>query len=131
MRTNLSLWNESEAHYIDHLLLYHSWLPVLLGVQGSTVEREAGERERAKVSPTLKDVDFINSGSALYVCESDRMKLMSILKSDTQVWKQRFSVVLDVILIISLSVIRIPVPAFASLSLQAFLLSNDPQAAGL
>jgi len=58
---------------------------LLLDVQGSTVEREASEKERAKVSPTLKDVDFINSGRALYVCESDWIKLMSILKSDTQV----------------------------------------------
>ena len=57
-------------------------------MQGSTVEREAGEKERAKVSPTLKDVDFINSGAALYVCETDRVKLMDILKSDTQVRKQ-------------------------------------------
>ena len=58
---------------------------MLLGVQGSTVEREAGEKERAKVSPTLKDVNFINSGMALYVCENDWIKLSSILKSDTQV----------------------------------------------
>ena len=58
---------------------------VVLGVQGSTVEREASEKELAKVSPTLKDVDFINSGTAFHVCQSEQIKLMSILKSDTQV----------------------------------------------
>lgn len=57
----------------------------LLHAQGSTVEREASQKEHAKVSPTLKDVDFINSGAALYIGEDDRMKLMSILTSDTQV----------------------------------------------
>ena len=54
-------------------------------MQGSTVEREASEKERAKSSPTLKDVDFINSGAALYVGENDRTKLMNVLTSDTQV----------------------------------------------
>jgi len=57
----------------------------LLHMQGSTVEREASEKERAKVSPTLKDVDFVNSGAALYIGENDRTKLMSVLTSDTQV----------------------------------------------
>lgn len=56
-------------------------------MQGSTVQREAGDKERAKVSPTLKDVDFVNSGMGLYVCESDQIQLMNILKSDTQVRK--------------------------------------------
>ena len=57
----------------------------LLHMQGSTVEREASEKERAKVSPTLKDVDFVNSGAALYIGENDRTKLMSTLTCDTQV----------------------------------------------
>lgn len=51
------------------------------------MQREAGDKERAKVSPTLKDVDFVNSGMGLYVCESDQIQLMNILKSDTQVRK--------------------------------------------
>lgn len=54
-------------------------------MQGSTVERKASEKERAKVSPTLKDVDFINGGAVLYIGETDRIKLMSTLTSDTQV----------------------------------------------
>jgi len=60
-------------------------LIILLHVQGSTVERKASEKERAKVSPTLKDVDFINGGAVLYIGETDRIKLMSTLTSDTQV----------------------------------------------
>jgi len=64
----------------------------MLHAQGSTVEREASEKERAKLSPTLKDVDFINSGAALYVDENDKMKLMSALTSDTQVRTSYFTV---------------------------------------
>jgi len=63
-------------------LLSH-WL--IIDVQGSTIEREASQKEHAKVSPTLKDVDFVNSGMALYISENDKMKLMGILTSDTQV----------------------------------------------
>lgn len=54
-------------------------------MQGSTVEREASQKEHAKVSPTLKDVDFINSGAALYIGENDKTELMSTLTADTQV----------------------------------------------
>ena len=60
-------------------------LVIMLCMQGSTVEREASQKEHAKHSPTLKDVDFINSGAALYIGENDKTKLMSTLTSDTQV----------------------------------------------
>ena len=71
------------GHQIGHNLTI--FLVYAVCVQGSTVEREASEKERAKSSPTLKDVDFINSGAALYVGENDRTKLMNVLTSDTQV----------------------------------------------
>ena len=64
-------------------------LIIVVHVQGSTIDREASQKEHAKVSPTLKDVDFINSGAALYIAGNDKMKLMSSLTSDTQVRTSR------------------------------------------
>ena len=60
-------------------------------MQGSTVEREASEKERVKVSPTLKDVDFINNGAAVYIDENDKIQLMSTLTADTEVRTQAFT----------------------------------------
>jgi len=70
------------------IVFFHASLVVLIilyYVQGSTVEREASQEERDKVSPTLKDVDFINIGASLYIDENDRTKLMSTLASDAEV----------------------------------------------
>lgn len=51
-------------------------------LKGSTVDREASEKEREKDLPTLKDNDFVRDGYKVYLSDSDKDKLMEMLNAD-------------------------------------------------
>jgi 1-phosphatidylinositol-5-phosphate 4-kinase len=53
-------------------------------LKGSTVQRQASEKEKAKELPTYKDNDFIEEKNKLFIPSDVRQKLIEILKSDTE-----------------------------------------------
>jgi 1-phosphatidylinositol-5-phosphate 4-kinase len=53
--------------------------------QGSTVARQASEKERAKDLPKYKDNDFLNDGKQIKVGPEKREKLMKTIQSDAEV----------------------------------------------
>ncbi|XP_067869820.1 phosphatidylinositol 5-phosphate 4-kinase type-2 alpha isoform X3 [Heterodontus francisci] len=52
--------------------------------QGSTVAREASDKEKAKELPTYKDNDFINDGQKIYIDESNKKMFLEKLKKDVE-----------------------------------------------
>lgn len=54
-------------------------------LKGSTVDREASDKELDKNLPTFKDNDFINQGVRLLVGESSKQRLMDTLNADVTV----------------------------------------------
>ena len=49
-------------------------------LKGSTVDREASQKEREKDHPTFKDNDFLNDGVKIHIGEEAKEKLMKTLK---------------------------------------------------
>ena len=47
---------------------------------GSTVDREASQKEREKEQPTFKDNDFLKDGVKIHIGEEAKAKLMETLK---------------------------------------------------
>ncbi|KHJ49114.1 hypothetical protein D918_00232 [Trichuris suis] len=52
-------------------------------LKGSTVQRQASEKERAKEFPTYKDIDFLEEKCKLYLSKKSRQRLIEMLTSDT------------------------------------------------
>lgn len=53
-------------------------------LKGSTVAREASDKEKAKDLPTLKDNDFLNEGQKLHVGEENKKIFLEKLKRDVE-----------------------------------------------
>ena len=53
-------------------------------LKGSTVDREASDKERAKKDPTLKDLDFLNDGAKIKIGDEARGKLLETLTADVE-----------------------------------------------
>ncbi|XP_068120412.1 phosphatidylinositol 5-phosphate 4-kinase type-2 beta [Hyperolius riggenbachi] len=53
-------------------------------LKGSTVCREASDKEKAKDLPTLKDNDFLNEGQKLHVGEENKKMFLEKLKRDVE-----------------------------------------------
>ena len=51
-------------------------------LKGSTVDREASEKERSKRNPTWKDNDFVKDNIKLYIKPEDKQRIMEMLESD-------------------------------------------------
>ncbi|XP_021798804.2 phosphatidylinositol 5-phosphate 4-kinase type-2 alpha isoform X4 [Papio anubis] len=51
---------------------------------GSTVAREASDKEKAKELPTLKDNDFINEGQKIYIDDNNKKVFLEKLKKDVE-----------------------------------------------
>ena len=51
--------------------------------KGSTVQRQASEKEKSKQLPTLKDNDFLEENYKLMLPGDAKSQLMKLLKSDT------------------------------------------------
>lgn len=54
-------------------------------LKGSTVDREASDKELEKNLPTLKDNDFIKQQISLCIGEPAKVKLMEMLSADVNV----------------------------------------------
>ncbi|KAM4708718.1 LOW QUALITY PROTEIN: phosphatidylinositol 5-phosphate 4-kinase type-2 beta-like [Discoglossus pictus] len=74
-----------ETYMVDRNVFSHR-----LGVhrkydlKGSTVSREASDKEKAKDLPTFKDNDFINEGQKLHVGEENKKIFLEKLKRDVE-----------------------------------------------
>ncbi|XP_069770720.1 phosphatidylinositol 5-phosphate 4-kinase type-2 alpha isoform X2 [Narcine bancroftii] len=53
-------------------------------LKGSTVAREASDKEKAKELPTFKDNDFINDGQKIYINEDNKKMFLEKLKKDVE-----------------------------------------------
>lgn len=54
-------------------------------LKGSTVDREASDKELEKALPTLKDNDFIKHGCKIAIGERAKEKLLETLHADVDV----------------------------------------------
>lgn len=54
-------------------------------LKGSTVDREASDKELEKNLPTLKDNDFIKQKIRICIGDEAKQKLFEILNADTKV----------------------------------------------
>uniref|UniRef100_A0A668TE87 Phosphatidylinositol 5-phosphate 4-kinase type-2 alpha n=1 Tax=Oreochromis aureus TaxID=47969 RepID=A0A668TE87_OREAU len=53
-------------------------------LKGSTVAREASDKEKAKELPTYKDNDFINDGQKIYINEENKKMFLEKLRKDVE-----------------------------------------------
>ncbi|XP_070210913.1 phosphatidylinositol 5-phosphate 4-kinase type-2 alpha-like [Littorina saxatilis] len=53
-------------------------------LKGSTVDRQASDKERAKELPTFKDNDFVNDGAVINVGPEEKERIMQILQKDVE-----------------------------------------------
>nr|XP_014353107.1 PREDICTED: phosphatidylinositol 5-phosphate 4-kinase type-2 beta isoform X2 [Latimeria chalumnae] len=53
-------------------------------LKGSTVSREASDKEKAKDLPTFKDNDFLNEGQKLYIGDENKKLFLEKLKRDVE-----------------------------------------------
>ncbi len=54
-------------------------------LKGSTVDREASDKEKEKELPTLKDNDFVKDGTKVVIGDDARERLMETLTADVEV----------------------------------------------
>jgi hypothetical protein len=54
-------------------------------IQGSSVARQASEKEKTKELPMYKDNDFVSEGIKIHIGATAKQRLMNILKADTDV----------------------------------------------
>lgn len=54
-------------------------------MKGSTVDREASEKEKEKDLPTLKDNDFVKEGLKIHIGDTAKEKLLETLTADVGV----------------------------------------------
>ena len=57
----------------------------MLSYQGSTVARQASDKEKQKELPTYKDNDFINDGVMIHIGKEAKERLEMTLKADVDV----------------------------------------------
>ncbi|KAK7793597.1 hypothetical protein R5R35_011111 [Gryllus longicercus] len=53
-------------------------------LKGSTVDREASDKEKEKDLPTLKDNDFVKEGMKIYIGDDAKEKLLETLTADVE-----------------------------------------------
>lgn len=78
--------NEAETYLIARRNVFSHRFKIHLkyDLKGSTVDRQASDKERAKYLPTLKDNDFLNDGRKITVGPEKREKLIKTIQSDTE-----------------------------------------------
>ncbi|XP_066995141.1 phosphatidylinositol 5-phosphate 4-kinase type-2 alpha [Anabrus simplex] len=78
---------DSVEHYLvamrnvfsNHLQIHRKF-----DLKGSTVDREASEKEKEKDLPTLKDNDFVKEGMKIYIGDDAKEKLLETLTADVE-----------------------------------------------
>ena len=60
-------------------------MPRKYDLKGSSVDREASNKELGKDLPTYKDNDFIKNGTKIYIGEIAKQQLMETLTADVEV----------------------------------------------
>lgn len=65
--------------FSNHLRIHKKY-----DLKGSTVDREASQKEREKDHPTFKDNDFLNDGVKICIGEEAKAKLMETLAADVE-----------------------------------------------
>ncbi|XP_055337312.1 phosphatidylinositol 5-phosphate 4-kinase type-2 alpha-like [Paramacrobiotus metropolitanus] len=53
-------------------------------LKGSTVQREASEKEKSKELPTFKDNDFVSEGHKMYIGNENKAELLEIIRRDVE-----------------------------------------------
>jgi 1-phosphatidylinositol-5-phosphate 4-kinase len=82
--------NNAETYWIvmrnvfSHQLKMH----VKFDLKGSTVDRAASEKEKAKQSPTYKDNDFIQMDKKIYIGDEAKATFMSTLEADVKLLQE-------------------------------------------
>lgn len=77
--------NDTETYLVVMRNIFSSRLVIhkKYDLKGSTVDRQASDKERAKDLPTFKDNDFVNDGISLPLEPDQRIKLINTLEADT------------------------------------------------
>jgi hypothetical protein len=70
-------------------------------LKGSTVDREASDKEKEKDLPTLKDNDFVKEGMKIYIGDDAKEKLLETLTADVEVCWVLFSLICESVLCVS------------------------------
>ena len=65
--------------FSNHLRIHKKY-----DLKGSTVDREASQKEREKNHPTFKDNDFLNDGVKICIGEEAKAKLIETLAADVE-----------------------------------------------
>merc|ERR1711994_16642 len=65
--------------FSNHLRIHKKY-----DLTGSTIDREASQKERGKDDPTFKDNDFLNDGVKICIGEEAKSKLMETLAADVE-----------------------------------------------
>jgi len=65
--------------FSNHLRIHKKY-----DLKGSTIDREASQKERGKDDPTFKDNDFLNDGVKICIGEEAKSKLMETLAADVE-----------------------------------------------
>lgn len=76
---------DNVEHYLvvmRNVFSNHLKIHMKYDLKGSTVDREASQKEREKSAPTFKDNDFLKDGVKIHIGEEAKVKLMETLKAD-------------------------------------------------
>jgi len=73
-----------ETYLVVTRNIFSSYLPVHVkyDLKGSTVDRDASEKEKEKELPTLKDNDLIKDGTKIHITEDAKANFMDMLNAD-------------------------------------------------
>lgn len=82
--------NNAETYWMVMRSVFSSSLKMhrKFDLKGSTVDRLASDKEKAKINPTLKDLDFTVSGEKITIGEDSKEVLMKALHSDVQMMQK-------------------------------------------
>lgn len=79
---------DGDEHYvvaIRNVFSNHLTTHKKFDLKGSTVDREASDKEKEKDLPTYKDNDFVKEGMKIYIGEEAKAKLIETLTADVDV----------------------------------------------
>ncbi len=78
---------DNVEHYLvvmRNVFSNHLKIHMKYDLKGSTVDREASQKEREKDHPTFKDNDFLKDGVKIHIGEDAKARLMETLKADVK-----------------------------------------------